>query len=312
MSHSFRIARPFVLVSAAFLALSACRASEETNESGNETGNIIPALPEPDPALDRAGLLGAIRDAASAFSAGTDDSEAQAALGGRRFSVRIPFGCSIDAKDPDAGRQMVLNVREDGRSYQVRARPVIDFERAGFKPAEENGDDAGTEEQDSKSPVPVETVEGFWFHRPWLLADQCPKLAEEADPEAAALTLDPEAPGDQKDRDEPAPSTSHSEESHWPHRIAGIARFTTAEDSRVGNRGDRDYSKVVTIKEGEAPPSGLFLVLEGRLRAWPSGKVIRCLDQGADRPPTCIAGASIDRVAFEKIDDRKVIAEWVK
>jgi hypothetical protein len=58
-----------------------------------------------------------------------------------------------------------------------------------------------------------------------------------------------------------------------------------------------------------------LLVVEGRLAAWPGGKVIRCRDAtdggvlSGGRPP-CIIGVTMDRVAFERADDRTLIAEW--
>ena len=144
----------------------------------------------------------------------------------------------------------------------------------------------------------VETVEGFWIERPWLLAEQCPKELATAPGEP---TTDDAKGKDAADAPAPLPPREHT---------AGIAQYFTPADSRVGTRAGRDYVKVVTLAEGQTAPKGMMLLVEGRLRAWPDGKIIECRDSRTGGRPICIAGITVDRVAFERADDRTVVAEW--
>ena len=111
----------------------------------------------PAPALDRAALLEAVARAASAHAAGSDDSDAQAALDGRRFAIRLRFGCAgpTGEASTDALR---WRVKSDA-SLEITATPDLSLDAPQL---------AGALTQT------VEAVEGFWIERPWLLSDACP------------------------------------------------------------------------------------------------------------------------------------------
>ncbi|HEY0628649.1 MAG TPA: hypothetical protein VGD23_04910 [Sphingomicrobium sp.] len=126
----------------------------------------------------------------------------------------------------------------------------------------------------------VEAVEGFWVPRPWLRQDGCP-----AQPDEGAA----------------APATP----------TVGLAQYFTAEDSRVRRRSGRAYESVVRIAgPDEVPKRGLTLLLEGRFRAWPNGRVVRCWGTGVSGPPSCVASMQLDRAAIERPDGNDVLAEW--
>lgn len=290
---------PLVGLLAGAALLSACRndATEDDNRGdvASNLTNIMP-LPETSPTIDRAALLAAIGEAASAYAAGTDDMAAQRALAGRRFAFRMAFGCNDEQAIPKDA-PLRLNIRADGKSYEARARFSIDAEEAGFAFTKAEASTA-SDKAAPAAKAAVETVEGFWIERPWLLAEQCPK-------EPAAAPDEPTTE-DAKDKDAadapaPLPPREHS---------AGIAQYFTPADSRVGTRAGRDYVKVVTLAEGQTAPKGMMLLVEGRLRAWPDGKIIECRDSRTGGRPVCIAGITVDRVAFERADDRTVVAEW--
>ena len=57
----------------------------------------------------------------------------------------------------DIGERAGIEVRPDGKSYEVRAAPTSDSKSAGIE-----------------SGSPIQSVEGFWVRRLWLLADGCP------------------------------------------------------------------------------------------------------------------------------------------
>jgi hypothetical protein len=277
--------RGIFLTAAMLLGVASCRGQDasEGNEAAptpvaNASANLVEALPLPEPALGRAGFLEAIAAAASAHTARIDDSDAQAALDGRRFSIRIRFGCG-DPAPASANATLGWTPAKDSKSFEVRARPDLSLESPSLQ---------------SLSDETIEAVEGFWIPRPWLRTDACPAPRPEA-----------EAPGDSAPgAAEPAPPPAVA-------RQAGLAQYFTADDSRVGRRSGRPYVATETVQSPEElPRNGLILVLEGRLEAWPDGKVIRCTGSGRDRPPACIASALLDRAAFLQPGDDAVIAEW--
>lgn len=250
-------------------------------------------VPQPTPLLDRAGLLDAIRAAAGAFAAGVDDRKVQGDLDGRRFAVRLAFACDGPV-DEASTAPLRMTVRAGGRSMEIRAMPDLDV--AGAAPDEGRNDNPGA----------IQSAEGFWFSYPWLLAEQCPAPRAVASREVEGRESASRSPATTPGPDDRGAKTASMDSE----RSAGIAQYFTSEDSRLLNRSGRGYSKVVPLAEGEAPPRGLFLLLEGRLRTWPDGLVIRCRVARKATQPSCVAAATIDRVAVERIDDRSILAEW--
>ena len=127
-------------------------APAEKNEVTVERPQAVPTLA---PEMDRAGLLGAVTQAASAHAAGKDDRAAQAELAGRRFVVKLRFGCG----GPVGEGPLNWGYDEEEQRLMVRATPDIEGTAAGVEASPEE---------------PIEAVEGFWIPRPWLLSDDCP------------------------------------------------------------------------------------------------------------------------------------------
>lgn len=272
----------FTLALAAVMFGAACepRTAAEENAAHpieqNES-NLAEALPLATAAMDRAEFLRVIADAANAHAAGLDDRSVQSGLDGKRFSIRVRFGCS-GAEQTDSDSALRWSVGKNSLSYEVRATPDI------------SRDEPMLHDLPNET---IESVEGFWIPRPWLSADACPRPARETTA-APETTEGPEAT-----EVEPAPP------------IAGIAEYFTKDDSRVRSRAGRAYSAVEKLGADEAlPADGLILLLEGRLTPWPDGRVVRCSGDGSARAPTCIASAHLDRAAILRPKSDKVIAEW--
>lgn len=297
-SHPLRPARLHLLAALALLA--ACQ--PEPQDSGNtrnaETPKLnLPAVPRPQPPLDRAGLFAAVAQAASAEASGADDTEAQRALDGRQFALRIRFGCkgpSSELREEWLG----WSFDRESRTLRVRARPTLSAEENLV--LELGGDQ-------------FEAVEGFWIPRPWLLTPACPataavssKPAGPAADEALAKTAAAPVPA----RAAAVPDEPVIEPMpKWPR--VGIAQFFTDTDPRTGRREMRPYEAVKTLNENQSIGStGFNLVLSGRLKALPDKSVIACVAKGADSPPECIVSVDFDRVWIEKPADREIIAEW--
>lgn len=113
----------------------------------------------------REDLIAAAAAAASAFAAGEPGEPA--GLVGRRFRVRLAFGCNGPALDPGPA-QAYYQVDAAAGTARLVARPAIwsDLPLVRAAPA----------------PKDTETVEGFWIPRPWLTGDDCPKRRQVAPP----------------------------------------------------------------------------------------------------------------------------------
>uniref|UniRef100_UPI0035B48C5A hypothetical protein n=1 Tax=Phenylobacterium sp. TaxID=1871053 RepID=UPI0035B48C5A len=97
--------------------------------------------------------------AAAAAAAGGAYPQEAAALGGRRFALRLPFGCAGPTPEAasgwsyDAGRQALkITVRPETWTDAPWAREL-----------------AGTPE--------TELIDGFWLRRPWMTTEACPAPA---------------------------------------------------------------------------------------------------------------------------------------
>ena len=237
-------------------------------------------IPAPEPPLDREKLLLAVMQSASASALAHDDEAKQRQFDGKRFEFRIRFGCGGGA---DRASPQVRGWNFDERSRVLRVRIEPDLIRGS--------------EADGLVGTDFEDIEGFWVPRPWLLAAGCPQTAA------------------------PAPSPTSSSEAEAPRteavgiapgrRDVGIAQVYTATDSRTGRRNSRAF-EVTKILDPEQRPSaaGYDLVLAGRLKALPSGKVIACGGGDPDRAPRCVISAQFDHTAIEPAGGGEPLAQW--
>ena len=282
-----------------FAGAAACQPdapAENADGAAEEPALNQPLVPRPQPPLDRAALFAAVAQAASAEASGTEDGEAQRALDGRQFELRIRFGCRGPSADLREAWLGWVRDAEDG-TLRVRAKPTLGADDALVRAL--GGDD-------------FEAVEGFWIPRPWLLEPACPAIAavlppgQSADSQAAPERTSPapkeaSAGADVRNAADPVPN--------WP-RI-GIAQFFTDTDPRTGRRSMRPYEAVKTIHpEQPLGSQGFDLVLSGRLRALPGGKVVACVARNPDNAPECVISAQFDRVRIERPGDGEIIAEW--
>lgn len=280
------------LMAAAALALAGCGGAEkEAAAPEPEPANAAAeALPIVEPPFDRERLMLAVARAASAFSAGIDDSEAQAELKGRQFSLPIRFGCSGPAEgdEDEAGdAAMRWSYNAESQVLKVRARPDID----GATPAAK-----------ALFPGEVEAIEGFWVPQPWILQDACPAGAPAA---AAAAPIAPETA--EKAEGDAAPAAA-------PGPVAptvGLVQLFGPTDSRLGRRAGRAYEATHKIAPDEVPRSdGLVLVLSGRLEALPDRRVIACTAAEGGGRPVCLVSVKFDRVSVAIPGARTPIAQW--
>ncbi len=120
--------------------------------------------PTPSPAvraqLGRADLLDLARLAADPQSEALDERLTDAV--GKRFELRLPFGCDGPADEASAS-PMRWRYDAERRTLRVQAAPTdwtaADWWRQG-------------------APEGIAAIEGFWISRPWTKSDACPPTSE--------------------------------------------------------------------------------------------------------------------------------------
>jgi hypothetical protein len=271
----------------------ACQPEPQNEIVQNDTANEsspLPRLPLVEPPLDRGALLLAAAKAASAAALGQDDATDQRHLDGRRFEVRIRFGCAIAAQVPPSN-DTPFNVQFDTEERTLRIRALPDLTLADPRVA-------------ALVRGSVEAVEGFWMRRPWLLSDGCPARPPQPQKD------DGQEPDDSS-AEEAATRTSAAVSSPQPRQRVGVARFYSPTDSRTVRREGRAYQVTKVLDANEQPSAqGYNLVLAGRLRELAAGRVISCAILSAEGPPDCVISAEFHRVWIETPDTKDVLAEW--
>jgi hypothetical protein len=116
-------------------------------------------------ALGRADLITAAQQAASAYAAG--EAQPEPAMVGRRFVLRLPFGCGGPALDPGPA-QAYYQVDAGQGTIRLVARAAVWTDLPWLRAA--------------PGPKDAESVEGFWIPRPWLARETCPERRQVAPP----------------------------------------------------------------------------------------------------------------------------------
>lgn len=103
--------------------------------------------------------------AAAAYAAGQSAPEEAAQLAGRRFEIRLPFGCH-GVSDEEARLRYAWNPEK--RRLKLTAEPTDFSEMSWFT--------------DISQTTAVEATEGFWISRPWLTTEVCPAQTSTTSP----------------------------------------------------------------------------------------------------------------------------------
>jgi hypothetical protein len=276
-----RLILPFCLSLAAALAGCSPKTEPQGNVSDEAQAPVAETREPPAPAITdalllRRDLLLATAQAASDFALGADDRQRQQELNGRPFSFVIPL-C-----DPyDRGALFTARLDEEGGAARLEVRPDL---RRG-PPAGSTGGQG------------IETVEGFWLRRPWLLDPKCP-VSEPVE----------QGPVGEAEKERGQPGTAQGPMSEPLQLSVGIAQFLDETSARSLRRGDRPYQITRRLAPGESI-GPVDLEIEGRMRALPDGRVIACEGRFPDKPPTCILSVGIDRVRLLQRGGEP-LAEW--
>jgi len=237
---------------------------------------IAPQALAPAPVLGRAEFIAASGQAASLFASG-QRIDGPDPLVGRRFSLKLPFGCGGPAPVGEETPGLpAWRWGEGQRTIRLTLQP-LDWTGSPLV------GDAPDPAMDTQASQDWEAAEGFWLPRPWLTTEACP------DP---GLYQSISAP----------PST----------QTLGLAAVFPREGSRLGRRNGRAYEFTVRPSNDQplaAPAGGFVLRLEGRIVGYPDGRAAHCVAYSPEQRPTCVVAVEMDRVAFED-PGGTTLSEW--
>lgn len=170
-----------ILASISTLALGGCGEKQQpANESVPAPVKAIAEpvlpipLPVPLPVLTRRDLIVAAAAATDAVAAGAAVAPNNAALLGRRFEVRLPFGCNGPAP-ADETQWAGWTINAGSGALKLSARSELSAEDPWLRAI------AGGAE--------FEAAEGFWMRRPWTAAETCPAQPDSAPEPGETQTL---------------------------------------------------------------------------------------------------------------------------
>lgn len=241
---------------------------------GKPIAQAVPASPPkplvaPAP-LQRGDLITNAARAAALFARTGRNQSGSDPLVGRRFSIRLPFGC--DGMDGGSLNPQITTAYDAGKeSLTLTAQPGIWTTLPLMQPLVEAGK--------------AETVEGFWVPRPWTDSEACPPpgLSQPpviiTPPTAQTLGLAQSfAPGGARTR----------QRGDRPYTVT--VKVPASDTSLLGH--------------------SFRLLLEGVVAGYPDGQALRCWSEAADHQPICIYAVTFDHVAFVDGDTGAVLATW--
>jgi hypothetical protein len=249
----------------------------------------VPVLPSPsatpEPTATLSGVLGradliALAAAAADRSAGGQPTPDAMQAPGRRFEVRLPFGCNGPAAKGADG-PMRWRYDSAAQALRIHVAPVT------WTAADWSADDSR-----------VQAIEGFWIARPWTSSEACAPQPPAGEPTAAEATAAaPASP-------EPAPTAAI-------RPTLALGQVFVAEGPRRGRRNGQAYEAVVRVPEAELDTSqGFRLRISGRIAAGLGAGPVTCRSAAADQRPACLVAVIIDEVAIENPVSGNALAEW--
>ena len=239
---------------------------------------VVPPPPPPPPAslalppppLTRVEIVQEARRAASAFAIGAKPTLTKSPLIGRRFTVRIPFGCGgPGVSSPTAQADVELDPTTS--ALKLSARPATWTSLPALA--------------DVPNADRIETVEGFWIPRPWVDSEACPAR-----------------------RDPPLPATPTPAAAQTVGLAQIFEKGGSRVLMR--NDHPYEFVRKLPKDDATLLGHSYHLVLEGRLVGFGDGRAIHCWSESADHRPICLYAVTYDRVAFEDATSGAVLAEW--
>ena len=227
-------------------------------------------LPLPPPPLSRRDLIAAAARAASAYAANDPPPTQDAALIGREFRVRIPFGCTgpLDPAAPKPAAWFTYDRKR--RIIRLTARPQVWTDTPWVRAL------AGSQ--------PFEAIEAFWLPRPWTASEDCPSAPTQ--PDAATPAASPDTLG-----------------------LAMFFAPNSSRVLQRGSRPYEFVGKAPD-GEAPVAPKGYLLTLAGRITGFENKEPVRCRAEGPRQRPVCLFAVAFDHVSFDDPATDETLAEW--
>ncbi len=222
--------------------------------------------------MTRADLIALAASAADAFASGAAPPRTIADAVGRRFDLRLPFGCQGPA---DTGSDAAMRWRYDEKAEALRVHvaPAVWSAADGAAPGPQSTAD--------------DLVEGFWIPRPWTSSETCPALPDSATPTGAeAVTL--------------------------PGQTLAIVQVLDGDDARQRRRDGKPYETVVRATPDEVRAGqGLQVRIRGRIADMAGQGPIACRQPGGpEQRPICRVAVTMDDIAIDNPNTGRTLATW--
>lgn len=287
-SHKTSFIAPLILagVVAALLAVVVLRPSPRlvappTPEKEKQTQTLDVKKLKPPPgappsavllpsALTRKDLIERYLEVAGSVAAtGRQDKEVDPFIG-RRFSIRLSFGCNNPQTDASV-LSATTNYDADNQSVTLRAQPAV----WTTLPLIQELSDVGK----------IEEVEGFWVPRPWVRTEGCPPPLNHAAPAT------------------PTPPTSPTLGLAQMFAAGGSRLFEHANKPYT-------FTRKISPDGFDILGHSYRLLLEGTITGFLGGQSVRCWIEAPDHQPVCLYAVTFDHVAFEDGNTGEVLANW--
>lgn len=259
-----------IVAAALLLRFSARKAGAPTPPAPAPPAVALPKIVSPPPPLTRDDLVASANEAAAAYAMGEASSVETAGLIGRKFSIKIPFGCDgPQASSSSAQTYVEYDVAHN--ALKLVARPT-NWTTLPLVQALPNA---------SK----IESVEGFWIPRPWSASGACPP------PRSGPL---------------PATQTPPTAQSLG---LATYFEAEASRAAQRGGR-DYTFTRKIDDSAVATTSSEYNLVIEGHITGYSDGRALECWSETAEHRPICLFAVAFDRIAFEDATSREALSEW--
>lgn len=223
-----------------------------------------------DRTLDRSDLIALAAAAADARAAGGAPDAAIADAVGRRFEIRLPFGCGGPSGETS---EATMRWRYDSENEALRLH---------VEPVQWSSDDWwGPNDQRGSL-----EIEGFWIPRPWTSSEECPAANDQPSAVGAEpLTL----PG---------------------QTLAIGEAFDGSSSRRGRRDGRPYQAVIRVPNDEVDTSRGFRFRLIGRVAEGPYGSVFCRQRGGPEQRPVCLIATVIDEVVIENGATNETLATW--
>jgi len=233
------------------------------------------AKAEPEPALSgifgRADLIALAAAGADAAAAGRDAGPEIAQADGRRFELRLPFGCNGPAAE-NSDAAMRWRYDPEAGALRISVDPVAWTARDWWPADAASG---------------VEAIEGFWIARPWTSNEACPAGGDRP---AAAGAEPVTLPG---------------------QTLALGQIFFADGGRGGRRDGKPYEAVVRVAEDQLDASGGFRLRISGRIARTGNVGPVRCLQPaGPEQRPICLVSVVMDEVAVENSTSDATLATW--